>query len=103
MAEVNTATEEAFERYYAGGFRSGNPYWLYLGFGCMVAIGLLAGAVMDWRIGGDMSRAVPGVFVPNQTQYLFVGGVAVEVKLIEYALMFVAGIVLMVCYLMAGK
>ena len=103
MGEVNHATEEAFERYYSGGFRTGNPYWLYLGFGSMVAIGLLSGMVMDWHLGGEAARMVPGEFVPNETMYLFIAGTEVEVKLLEYAGIFAAFLLLLVSYLMAAK
>ncbi len=103
MAEVNIATEEAFERYYSGGFRTGNPYWMYLGFFSLLSIGMLVGMIFDWRLGGDALRAVPGVFVPNQTQYLFVAGLEIEMKLIEYAALSVASLVLAVCFMMVKK
>lgn len=102
MAEISLETEDAFERYYSGGFRS-NPYWIYLGFTSLIAVGMLAGMIFDWRLGGDATRVVPGVFVPNQTQYLFFMGLDVEVKLIEYAALFAAFLVLVVCFAMAGK
>ncbi len=104
MAEMNPGTEEAFERYYERLEVGRNTGWLYLGFASLLAVGILAGMILNWSLEGDAARYAPGEFMPGETQYVMVAGVGdVEVKALEYSGLFVAFVMLIISYVMAGK
>ena len=101
--EVNRETEMAFERYYSQERFSANPYWIYIGLFSLISIAVLAGAILDWNLTGDVSRALPGVHLPSETTYLFIAGNAFELKSVEYLLAGTMGMVLLGSYVMATK
>ena len=103
MADVDIATETAFEAYYERQSASGNACWLYLGFASLICSGIFAGMILEWQFDGEGARFAPGESAPGVTQYVTVSGVGeVELKVLEYAGLFVAMAVMAVCYTMAA-
>ena len=94
-----------FEELNGGQFRTGENWWMYLGFCCLIGIGVLAASLMEWRMDGQMlQNAMPGKDVASQTVYVTLfSGLSVELKSLMYVGIFGLMVVLFVCYVMASR
>lgn len=99
MSQTNAMTEESFEKYYARMDEKRGFGWLYLGFASLFAMGLLAGAILDWGAEGSADRLLPG----GNGLYVTFMGIEMELKALEYAGIFIALAVALISYAMASK
>jgi len=98
----------------AGEFRTGENIWLALGLGSLLFSSVLVLALMDWRLDDTAhvwERALPGTKLPTETNYLTfsaplgMGEVSVELKVLEWFALSLAGTAFLACAAMclAGK
>ena len=90
---------------HEGQFRSGENFWVYIGFVCIIGAGLVGAALVDFSLNGNVfERAIPGTHLPTETIYMTVLGIwSVELKMLELVLFSGFIMVLIVCSLMATK